>query len=241
MNCCRIRRLFIDINNLFISIKRMKIEETGIKIDKKYVTTGWLYPKKVLQIVTIPFVLLYFAFFIITFWKLDALISKAGIYGTEFYLYWVILAVICTVLLVIFFNRYIGQLKNVIYGTASPDFYCWSFFISRIQLLNSYGIVPVYFSRSFIRFYKSRLILSHFRNEIEITDVNSCKVCQDSIQDNDKSIIKSSNILKPNYICKNCSDTYEEILSLVFTLPPKYEEFHKIVNTRIKEKLLNNK
>ena len=53
--------------------------------------------------------------------------------------------------------KYVRKLKDLVYGRDSIDFYCWMFLIYRTQMLNDKGLVPVFFSRSFIRYFKTNL------------------------------------------------------------------------------------
>lgn len=48
-------------------------------------------------------------------------------------------------------------------GSRSSDYYCWAMFPYRVQLLNNYGIRPVYFSTSFVRYFKSARLIKFFK------------------------------------------------------------------------------
>ncbi|MCK8482075.1 hypothetical protein [Psychroserpens algicola] len=126
------------------------------KLDKRYTTVGWGYPRLISFIAFSTISILMVAFIsIFTTEFISIPLSQAtfkeclppvllGIISLV-YIYWII-------------KLSIG-LKALSSGKYSIDGYCWTFFIFRVQLLNSRGIIPIYFSRSFIRFFKNQLIL----------------------------------------------------------------------------------
>ena len=116
-------------------------------IDSKYISGGWSYPTKVTQIsivsVTLLFILINYLYMGMP--HEDSVSLFAYIASVFTFFLWV--------------YRYLLGLHDIKGGIHSIDYYCWTFFLYRVQILNSRGILPKYFSRGFIRFYKSRLIL----------------------------------------------------------------------------------
>tara|TARA_R110000868_G_scaffold71713_2_gene209683 strand:- start:10498 stop:11964 length:1467 start_codon:yes stop_codon:yes gene_type:complete len=138
----------------FLIITDSKIILNTITIEKRYLVNGWRYPKKITQIGFLTALITYssfvYSFFKINrgalelhFWMSQWLQIFLFIVTTGFFIYWI--------------RKYVIKLKDLIYGKDSIDFYCWMFFIFRVQLLNNKGVIPVYFSRAFVRYFKTNL------------------------------------------------------------------------------------
>ena len=136
-----------------------------LPIDNRYLSNGWRYPKKITQIgfTTAIFTYTYFVYTFLkvyewaAFTNLDfqyILPSLFFITTTVFFLYWI--------------YKYVFHLKDIIYGRHSIDAYCWQFFIFRTQLLNEKGLIPVIFSRSFIRYFKTDLYANYYEKNEEV-------------------------------------------------------------------------
>ncbi|MFK7750178.1 MAG: hypothetical protein AB8B65_17435, partial [Kordia sp.] len=136
------------------------------EIDKNYLVSGWKYPKKITQIAftSITFIFIYFCYILRSnyeFIEWNSIVTKnislplqevlpcvLFIISVSFYLVWL--------------TRYVLNLKLLVYGKHSIDSYCWNFFLFRVQLLNSKGIIPIFFSRSFLRFFKTNLLIRQY-------------------------------------------------------------------------------
>ncbi len=137
-----IKQLFVSLRYLVKSDSRRIINDT--EIDRKYLVSGWKYPKEVTRI----------AFFVIV------LLGCFSAFLAIFHLHTWSWAYLIVILFIIWWwlHIYVVNIKDIVYGKNSIDGYCWSFFLSRVRTLNTAGIIPIYFSRNFIRFFKSKMI-----------------------------------------------------------------------------------
>ncbi len=134
-------------------------------IEKRYYVYGWEYPRKITQIAFASFGLIYLfsLYFLIKqfgpadFTRFSNLAWGDWIgYGMEIVLP-VVLLLASSSFLVFWIRRYVKELPELIYGKFSIDYYCWMFFLYRIQMMNSKKLVPIFYSRSYIRYFKGRL------------------------------------------------------------------------------------
>lgn len=140
----------------FLISSKTKVLLNKIDIDKSYAVNGWRYPKKVTQI-AFAAVILNFVFLI--YYLFAAKFSETINFNNGYEKVAAIILLIIALLIVIFFwlLKYLRGLKDLVYGKYSIDFYCWMFFVYRTQLLNNKGVVPVIFSRAFVRYFKTNL------------------------------------------------------------------------------------
>ncbi|MEM6734562.1 MAG: hypothetical protein AAF620_00710 [Bacteroidota bacterium] len=143
----------------FLYSTKAKILLDDISIEDRYVANGWRYPKKITQIaytvILVIFVYISYSIsqeypfigfkevFTAEIWKTDIEPIAYFLVALAFVVFWTL--------------RYVKNLKDLIYGKCSIDFYCWMFFLYRTQLLYNRGIIPVFFSRAFVRYFKSKL------------------------------------------------------------------------------------
>ena len=135
--------------------------ETGSKhanlIDKRYVTVGWAYPKVVTKIAFLGIIILVIGFLSVLITEFNKIVIPQAFSAFNFKEWLPVFLMVLVIATFIYWIKkfYIG-LKDLSSGTNSIDGYCWRFFIFRVQLLNSRGIIPIYFSRSFVRFFKTQ-------------------------------------------------------------------------------------
>ena len=133
-----------------------KIVLNKMRIEKRYLVNGWRYPKKITQIGFVTASITY-GYFLYSFFKTFE-------FNDNFSFNWNWDSVLATILLLVttivygyWIYKFMFRLKDLIYGKDSIDFYCWMFFVFRVQLLNNKGVIPVFFSRAFIRYFKTNL------------------------------------------------------------------------------------
>lgn len=153
------------------------------KLDKRYYVNGWGYPKLITNIVFSCICILCFIFLFILIKTYSSQSFKSPIdWVSDDFIIAVSIVGISSVLFYWIYYVYIYGIKEIMSGKYSIDGYCWTFFVFRIQILNYHKIIPVYFSRNFIRFFKSSLIEQFISNKIlrgleEIEDINDCSKC----------------------------------------------------------------
>lgn len=173
-------------------------------LDQRYIVSGWEYPRIITKI-AFSAVFLIFIYYIYLLGANYSLVINQATFDT---LDWP--ATIMTGVVSWFFGRwllkYVSDLKEVIYGRYSIDAYCWTFFIYRIQLLNSMELIPVYFSRNFLRFFKSR---DYYHRISAVLKANT----GDKIQINDQSFERAL-VLRYQKHLEHCSTFEKEIVQL---------------------------
>ncbi len=140
------------------------------KIDKRYVVNGWFYPKIITWIAFITIILFYLIFLFIHFSNYNDFASWENLSDFN---YWIPVIILfgASFIFLYWIYYFILKIDDIISGAFSIEGYCWRFFIFRVQLLNSKGIIPIYFSRAFIRFFKSKLIIQHLEEPKMLNDV----------------------------------------------------------------------
>jgi len=143
-----------------VSIFFNRFPQLGLqRIDNKYISYGWNYPIKIIQIGFISITGLSLSLFFI--------ISQNSHEFNKYYVYderinlGVILYFATFLILARWIFNFIGKSHEILFGRYSIDYYSWLFFIFRIQYLNSKNILPKYYSRSYVRFFRSRMILNY--------------------------------------------------------------------------------
>ncbi len=145
-------------------------------VNQTYMSNGWSYIKKITQLafLLITGLFLYFIYLILSKYHYVGFSSLSWdilripimfIIGLFLYIFWI--------------GRYLARLPQIISGEGSIEYFCWTFFIYRVQFLNSLGLVPVYFSKPFLRYFKNKMILS--KKEIlndSIIDNSNCFLCK---------------------------------------------------------------
>ncbi|WP_299124594.1 hypothetical protein [uncultured Winogradskyella sp.] len=156
--------------------KNKDIKLDHITVEKRYLVYGWGYPRKITQIAFMAVCLTYafFTYYIVNnyewYYKSPNdvntevkdnlnLISDALSQLTLDLSLPLILFIGSSFILRFWFMRYVKGLKELVYGKHSIDYYCWDFFVYRVQMLNNKDLVPMYYSRAYIRYFKSKLYL----------------------------------------------------------------------------------
>jgi len=144
-------------------------------VNQSYMSNGWSYIKKITQLafLMITGLYLYFLFLVVSKYHIvhyseinweNLKIPAMVLVGTSVYIFWI--------------GRYLGRLPQIISCEGSIEYFCWTFFIYRVQFLNSLGLVPVYFSKSFLRYYKNKMILSKKETIYDdLIDNANCFLC----------------------------------------------------------------
>ncbi len=160
-------------------------------------------------------------------------------------------------------KRYLYGISKLISGDGSIEFYCWTFFLFRVQYLNANNIIPVYFSRGFIRFFKSRYILASLQqneNDFLAEDPQECIVCK-YMQHVKKQVAKKKNkdvltskvkekqskyghefLLKEEankkdgikIFCNKHLTAYKDHIGNLQSLPQKFRKAHEVINAKVK-------
>ncbi len=137
----------------------------GASVDSKYLSFGWQYPKKLTQIGFLSFICLSFVLFygfISCYWSAIT-VGKIEVLPVTVFAVWLMI-----------FLRWIftffGNLSHLIAGKYSIEYYCWLFFIFRVQVLNKNNIFPEFYCRGFTRYFKSHLIWSYCKNEVTVSN-----------------------------------------------------------------------
>lgn len=127
--------------------KRYNMKGHSKNLYEKFKTRSWQYPKYIYIVALIQVVLMTFYLFFGVNEKPDLDLHK-----------WTVLA--CVLVVWVYFTWNINQVMR---GRKTTDFYCWALFAYRIQMLNNYSIRPVFFSTSFIRYFKSAVIIHYLK------------------------------------------------------------------------------
>lgn len=235
----RFKHLILDILKfpklLLFTYSPVLAESYSIKeinIDKKYLSSSWLYPKKVTQIVFIPVLFLCIAIFFMFFnfvlthnWQEFSITSLIP----------PIILLLCLICFAFWIKRYLVGLNSIIKGKYSIEYYCWTFFVFRVQLLNSKGIIPIYFSRSFIRYFKSKILHNSISNGIDIFKASDNECVMHNATDLNE--VKSGK----NRLCEKCLNEYLDCLTMFKKFDEKQLKIHQILNCEIKDlKIINN-
>lgn len=108
------------------------------------------------------------------------------------------------VLMLIWLGRYAYGIIDLESRGESIDYYCWKLLPFRVQFLNGRGIIPLYFSRDFIRFMKSRKLLHALHGTKADGTVGQCAACRTAEQ----PLFKSAQHSTP--LCAGCRDSLIE-------------------------------
>jgi len=156
------KQFFKNVLGIFSANKKMK--HVDCKIDDKYMTYGWRYPIKLIRLAILTVAGLSYSFFfcIKDMYKINYDLSELY-FGNTFTL-GTLLVLVWIMVILRWVCRYIGKSHQLINGKHSIEYYCWQFFIFRIQYLNEKNILPMYYSRNFIRFYKSNFIIKEIED-----------------------------------------------------------------------------
>lgn len=208
----------------------------NIDVENRYLSYGWEYPRKITQIACIAafMVYMFLIVFVIKNYDLNlfGVSADAGLFGgLDFKLEMTFpyLAIISSTCIIGFWiNRYVKELIELLYGKFSIDYYCWQFFVYRIQMLNSKKLVPVFYSRSYLRYFKCK------------TYSKFLEVNQNYIEDKLSENKTESDVQRHKSIFK----TYREKLNAHKRFDPKEDkevaEFHNKIKKAIKAKLDKN-
>lgn len=161
----RRKRIMQSISNLvyiWIPSKQKNIIDS---IDEKYTSISWKYPIKLIQLGTLSILALSFSFFYFLSMSYDPIWSG----GLDTRLFNMASLLVCVWVIVIlrWIFVYIGKFHQLLSGIYSIEYYCWQFFIFRTQYLNAKGILPEFYSRDFVRFFKTQGILTYLENNMK--------------------------------------------------------------------------
>lgn len=111
----------------------------------KYDVKSWRYPAYIFFLVFIQISILIPVFLIIPFSPLFKVILFS-------------LMGICML-------YFLYDMYQIMYNKKSVNYYCWSFFTYRVQLLNTFKIRPVFYSTSFARYFKAAQIINYLKDK----------------------------------------------------------------------------
>lgn len=215
-----IRQIVINFFSIFTGYKMRKF---SCNIDEKYFPVGWSYPLKLIQLGILSIIGLSLSFFYCMsfFYEFEIksfiiefnleyynnILSKYYNLGTLLFIIWLLIVIkwLCV---------FIGKANELMNGKYSIEYYCWQFLIFRTQYLNSKGILPKYYSRNFIRFYKSYSILKYLETrknnkEVKIdnykTALKNCSKFSKIDKETHKKIIN-----KAKEYCSYSLDDYDK-------------------------------
>lgn len=174
------------IKNIFDIFFNYKMNNRNCKIDSKYLPYGWKYPIKLIQLAIISVIGLSFSFFyclnhfykfsisgfnenMSLFISLDFISLSSKILNNYLNI-GTLLVFIWSIVILRWLVKYIGQSHELMNGKLSIEYYCWQFLIFRVQYLNSKNILPRYYSRNFIRYYKSYSIVKYLETRDDYND-----------------------------------------------------------------------
>lgn len=189
--------------------------------DQSYQKVSWSYPRTLFRIVliSVAFLLLLSVIIILKSTLPKEIIIFTILYNTLFIFLW--------------FKRYILKYPDLMFGKDSLEGYFWTFMPFRVQFLNSYGIIPKYFSWTFLRYFKSQLILREIDENMSKVKKNKevkCKAC-----DPPKEPIYEMSSDKTITICSRCLDEYKRIILKNEKLKPsKLRDFHEQIKHTIR-------
>ena len=170
-----------------------------MKIMDSYRFHGWRYPRKLTQMGGIGMAIMFI------FSAYEAAKHHAVGFGAvqfdwlkTFEIGSVLLAM--AFMLLLWLGRYCYGVLDLESRYESIDYYCWSFLPFRIQFLNGRGIMPLYFSRDFIRFMKSRRLLHALDAMERQRGDHRCAACQNSVT------VEDAFLHKDIALCAGCRD-----------------------------------
>lgn len=236
---------------LYWHSKDYKFRLDNQKIDEKYIVNGWAYPRKVLQItyIAVTVLLIYGGLML----PLTNFCFKEDLRFYNFLSEYKILVYASLVLIInwFWFRKYINKLSDLLNGSHSIDGFCWSFFHFRVQYLNSKNLIPVYFCRGFLRYFKSYLYIIQSRKNFQEIDFkqNACNRCGKNHHDckcnNAGCSICNPPIESVKFVkqtdetvhCRRCRREYEKYLFEAWPLTDRLKKIHKIVKGTLPSKM----
>lgn len=120
---------------------------------KKYLVHGWGYPAYVYTMTLSQIVLV------------TILLLTADTWQYELF------DIVAITLVAISWVYFTIDLLRLLFFDKTIDYFCWAFFPFRVQLLNSYGIRPIYFSTLYARYCRSLVLL----NALDKLDLNQLR------------------------------------------------------------------
>ena len=159
-----------------------------LDVENRYLTYGWEYPRKITQIAFIAASLVYVflsIFLAKNFKPINPFENTEQLEVFEKITHWIDVSLpllfftASTAIIVFWVRRYVKELVELLYGKFSIDYYCWQFFVYRIQMMNNKKLVPVFYSRSYLRYFKSKTYCRIFK-------INKAKI-EENINDNEKN------------------------------------------------------
>ncbi|WP_108807358.1 hypothetical protein [Aquimarina spinulae] len=229
---------FWGLLDLYIPIRYSFFKKRFKRVKREYLCTGWLFPKKVIQVVFFPITLLLIFFYSVLFsnFKIASNLNFDNIsYPVTF------MSLLVFFISIIWVFRYVGGLKSVIFGKHSAEYFSWSFFIFRVQLLNSYDIFPIYFSQNFIRYFKSIKIIEYHNDLYNCSaqkDTDKCSICEkqkgEFLQSSPDLSLQNNNAMKKfDVICCDCSDLYKHKLISASKISKELIDFHLYIEKKL--------
>lgn len=136
-----------------------------LDVENRYLVYGWEYPRKITQIAFIAasLIFVFLTMFLITnFEPVNPFNETKNLDNIQTFSH-----VITRSLPIIFFiasfgimvfwiKRYVKGLVDLLYGKFSINYYSWQFFVYRIQMLNNKSLIPVFYSRAYLRYFKCK-------------------------------------------------------------------------------------
>ncbi len=150
-----------------------------LDVENRYLIYGWEYPRKITQIAFIAASLIYIflsIFILRHFHPINPLNYIESLTGFETLSFFItvsiplIFFIASTWIMIFWIKRYVKGLVELLYGKFSINYYSWQFFIFRIQMLNNKKLIPVFYSRAYLRYFKCKTyhkFLSENQKEIK--------------------------------------------------------------------------
>ncbi|MCB0400237.1 MAG: hypothetical protein KDD26_11575 [Winogradskyella sp.] len=136
-----------------------------LDVENRYLIYGWEYPRKITQIAFIAASLIYIflsIFILRHFHPINPLNYTESLTGFETLSYFItvsiplIFFIASTWIMILWIKRYVKGLVELLYGKFSINYYSWQFFVFRIQMLNNKTLIPVFYSRAYLRYFKCK-------------------------------------------------------------------------------------
>lgn len=183
-----------------------------MKIMDRYRFHGWRYPRKLTQMGSIGMAIM----FIFSAYEAAKhhLVGFGAVHfdGLKTFEIGSVL-VAMSLMLLLWLGRYCYGVLDLESRYESIDYYCWSFLPFRIQFLNGRGIMPLYFSRDFIRFMKSRRLLHVLHAMERQRGSHCCVACGNAVTVSDAYLYKGT------ALCEGChtemADHYRQHMPFV--------------------------
>ena len=218
-----------NLLSLWVNPKRRNYHSD--RIDRHYISVSWLYPRKILQIAILVVIGVSWLFF----YEMSKRYSFNLIFKTSNIeeavllvkrISWtaVILILLWFVTILRWITEYLYNIRNLITGSLSIDYFCWLFFVYRVQILNRYGICPIFFARGFKRYLKSQFYLKFIKTQLDLDDVQLKNWIRRKFDAN-----------VAYYVNREFLDGYSMKLKESLSFNEREKEFHELLKHQVNE------